>query len=53
MKLLVLNGPNLNLLGLREPDIYGKRSYADLERFLRAASLTASSSIPQPIPTPA
>ena len=35
MKLLVLNGPNLNLLGLREPDIYGKRSYADLERFLQ------------------
>ena len=35
MKLLVLNGPNLNLLGLRGPDIYGKRSYADLERFLQ------------------
>ena len=35
MKLLVLKGPNLNLLGLREPDIYGKRSYADLERFLQ------------------
>ena len=32
---MVLNGPNLNLLGLREPDIYGKRSYADLERFLQ------------------
>ena len=35
MKLLVLNGPNLNLLGLREPEIYGKRSYAELERCLR------------------
>ena len=35
MKLLVLNGPNLNLLGVREPDIYGRRTYADLERFLR------------------
>ncbi len=35
MKLLVLNGPNLNLLGVREPDIYGRLAYADLERFLR------------------
>jgi 3-dehydroquinate dehydratase-2 len=35
MKLLVINGPNLNLLGLREPDIYGHETYADLERLIR------------------
>lgn len=38
MKLLILNGPNLNLLGLREPDIYGKRSYDDLVAYLNGCA---------------
>ena len=37
MKLLIINGPNLNLLGRREPAVYGSTSLADIEADLRAA----------------
>lgn len=40
MKILVLNGPNLNMLGLREPGIYGSESYADLVRMLEESAQT-------------
>ena len=34
MKLLVINGPNLNMLGIREPDIYGRQTYQDLVSYV-------------------
>ncbi|NLG37410.1 MAG: type II 3-dehydroquinate dehydratase [Clostridiales bacterium] len=49
MKLLVLNGPNLNRLGAREPGIYGDRDYDALCRFIeaQAAALDAVADIRQ------
>ena len=36
MKILVINGPNLNMLGIREPDHYGRETYADLVAKIQA-----------------
>ncbi|MDR1616136.1 MAG: type II 3-dehydroquinate dehydratase [Syntrophomonadaceae bacterium] len=35
MKVLVINGPNLNLLGSREPEVYGRKSYAALTEYIK------------------
>lgn len=37
-KYLIINGPNLNMLGIREPDIYGSRTYDDLCGIIKAAA---------------
>lgn len=34
MKILVLNGPNINMLGIREPNIYGRETYKDLQNLI-------------------
>ena len=34
MKILVINGPNINMLGIREPDVYGAKTYQELTEFI-------------------
>ena len=41
MKILIVNGPNLNMLGIREKEIYGEKSYAELCAFIEAACAEA------------
>lgn len=36
MKILVINGPNLNMLGIRQPEIYGRTTYEDLKAMISA-----------------
>lgn len=45
MKILVINGPNINILGLREPDIYGNQTYADLLDFIEKSAKEAGVSV--------
>ncbi|MBE6943486.1 MAG: type II 3-dehydroquinate dehydratase [Ruminococcaceae bacterium] len=47
MKLLVINGPNLNMLGIREPNIYGKQTFFDLLALLESTAKELAITIDQ------
>ena len=47
MKILVLNGPNINMLGIREPDIYGKQSFQELLAILEETGKTLGVTVEQ------
>jgi len=47
MKILVINGPNINMLGIREPGIYGKQSFADLLALIERTAKEAHLDIEQ------
>ena len=47
MKILVINGPNINMLGIREPAIYGKSTFADLLALLELTALAEGVTIDQ------
>ena len=47
MKILVINGPNLNMLGIREPGIYGKNSFTDLLALLEEAGKETGTEVTQ------
>ena len=45
MRILVINGPNINMLGIREPDIYGRATYDDLVGYIRDAAAKRNVSV--------
>lgn len=47
MNILVLNGPNINMLGIREPGIYGKQTFADLLELLQQIAIETGIRIDQ------
>jgi len=47
MKILVINGPNINMLGIREPKIYGKQTFADLLKVIEETALAENLDIEQ------
>ena len=47
MKILVINGPNINMLGIREPDIYGKNTFRDLLKLLEETAIEENLEIEQ------
>ena len=38
MRILIINGPNINMLGIREPEVYGNRTYQDLIHYVEGAA---------------
>lgn len=47
MKLLIINGPNINMLGIREPGVYGTHTFSDLCALLQATALEIGVEIEQ------
>lgn len=47
MKILVINGPNINMLGIREPNIYGKQTFQDLLDLLKQTAMDLGIEIQQ------